>query len=158
MTKKMMRGSMRYGDESFESLVDLFSLLSIALILATVVYGFKSNLVLETKKTPIKEVIDSVGSSDVSIDDVFIIYVTNEDGRDVLIFSDSDRGRRVLQVSRAMIGEVLGSEYSYLNNANEIALMVDMSGTDTTQAIFADVQRWMAVNEMGDKVTVGFSH
>lgn len=158
MTKDAMKSLRDFrNDESFESLVDIFSLISIALILATVVYGFKSNLALQAEKTSIKEIVDSANSSDVSLDDVFIIYVTNDSGRDMLIFSDSERGRRVLPVSREIVTEVLGREYSNLIGVAEIALMVDTSGTDTTQAIFADVQRWMAANEMGDKVIVGFS-
>ena len=111
-----------HDDESFESLVDLFTLISISLILATVIYGLKSNLVMETMDVPIKEIVDQAGSTDVSLENVIIIYITNDGVNDKIIFNDSRRGRRVSNVSRENIKSILDGEFSYIANTKEISI------------------------------------
>lgn len=146
-----------HDDESFESLVDLFTLISISLILATVIYGLKNNINMEATTVPIKEIIDQTGSTDISLENVIILYVSHDEGQDKIVFNDSDRGRRISPVSRKTVDSILDSELMLLSNASKILLGVDSGGTDTTQALFTDVQRWFFSHEMDDRLSIGFS-
>ena len=144
-------------DESFESLVDLFTLISISLILATLIFGLKSNASLNTVHIPIKEIIEQAGSTDISLDQVMIIYITYEGQHDKIVIRDSERGKRESTVTRKTVGDILNDELSYVANAREVALILNRKGSDSTYAIFSEVQDWMSTKGMSDKSSVGFT-
>lgn len=143
-------------DESFESLADFFTLISIALIFAAIVFGISKKQQTPTMDLPLQEVVESAGSANSFYEELFYIIVTRDDVEDVIYFIESGKGRRESKVTNSTIEAVLDGEISAMRDAKEITLILDRRGEMTTLALFTQVQDWLSTNGMGDKLGVGF--
>jgi hypothetical protein len=134
--------------ESFESLVDLFTILSFVLIASAFFFGINKAQMLEKNVTAnfeLREIAKGAAPAPEIPDDVVIILIENENGSDFLIFFEEGNKKERYPLSNVNIDSILQLELQGRITKN-INLVILEKASTTTYKIFFDIQKWLTVN------------
>jgi hypothetical protein len=136
--------------ESFESFVDLFTILSFTLIVAAYFFGVYRNLKDEGDKSSSFELYEVVseGNADVLIpEDAVIIFLTKSGQADVVQFSKSGKdASQFISIDEQTLVNALEGELADYKNSKNISLVTLSRNGPINLNLFYLIQIWLVKN------------
>jgi len=135
------------SDDNFESLVDLFTLLSFALIIASVIFGIQPVSEYENAyQLEVRQVGNGQSPPSTLPDDITVLVINQKNGYDILSIIKSGEKIRDFPVSSQSIIDILKREIESFKNSEKVILVLMKSKTTPNYHLCYIVQEWLAKN------------
>ncbi len=146
--------------ENFESMVDLFTLLSFALIISTLLFGYQ--YIHETDDSVIKvtnfETIYEGNAPPLDLpEDTIILFITVDNKQDILYLKKGNSPREIIyQTGQSeSLWRSLEDKKRLFLNSNDIQIVVINKNKTVNAELYLEIDNWMAAYSF--KTTVIFS-
>ena len=140
------------NEENFESLIDLFTLLSFVLIIATILFGFNTNS--DTKEMNNNFQFKSISQySQIAVDlpsNILIVILIKENNKDMIYLINSNEDICVLyyEGQKNNLWEKLENKKNEFNEADNIQLIIDNRMNTINLELFLKLEQWLAKNNL----------
>ena len=146
--------------ENFESLVDLFTLISIVLIISTFIFGFQrlgdpsKNIQTTLEFRDVKSGDGAVGLPE----DTLVIMHTIQNNSDLVLLLQSRTPPKKIYFSgqNKSLWENLEMSKNVFLAANDIQILIDSSNNKVNANLVLTVQKWLAHNQLS--ATLNFNN
>lgn len=141
-------------NESFESLVDIFTLLSITLIVASIIFGIYKTQTNQTENTLTEVELSKIKSGSkssyqVNIPDNEVILVLSKKNRSTILSIINNKDSKsiiTLPNNKNIVFNILNKEVSNLLKNNHFTLILSMQDSNTPYSQFTMIQEWLTNN------------
>ena len=141
--------------ESFESLVDLFTILSFVLIASAFFFGSQKVQTSESgalAEFELREIIQGAAPLPALPDDIVIIFIAKENGSDIIQFTKKRSKFNRYYASKVDLDSICRSELQGFQSSNNINIVVLEGHSEPNYRLLYRIEKWLAGNGFNNVV------